>query len=121
MTRINVGIPPSELNTKMLIAEHREIKRIPNAIKSGRFNLKNQPSEFTLGTGHVKFFYTRIGYLKSRYAQIYQECKRRGFAVTDFSSAFDGIGDQFMGEYSPSEHDSHLITERIRIRLFDKL
>ena len=27
MTRINVGVDPSELNTKMLIAEHREIKR----------------------------------------------------------------------------------------------
>ena len=33
MTRINVGIDPSELNMKMLMAEHREIKRIPNCVK----------------------------------------------------------------------------------------
>ena len=33
MTRINVGILPKELSNKHLIAEHREIKRIPNCIK----------------------------------------------------------------------------------------
>ena len=38
MTRINVGVDPSELNVKMLIAEHREIKRIPNLIKIGKYN-----------------------------------------------------------------------------------
>lgn len=62
MTRINVGVDPSELNTKMLIAEHREIKRIPNVIKSGRYSLTNQPKKFTLGTGHVKFFYYAWGF-----------------------------------------------------------
>jgi hypothetical protein len=36
MTRINVGVHPSELSTKHLIAEHREIKRIPNNV-----NFKN--------------------------------------------------------------------------------
>ena len=30
MTRINCGIPPEELSDKHLLAEHREIKRIPN-------------------------------------------------------------------------------------------
>jgi hypothetical protein len=64
MTRINVGIDPKTLNRQMLIAEHREIKRIPNVIKSGRFSMTNQPSEFTLGTGHVKFFYDKILFLK---------------------------------------------------------
>lgn len=88
MTRINVGVDPSELNTKMLIAEHREIKRIPNVIKSGRFNLTGQPKAFTLGTGHVKFFYTKIGFLKARYKTIYNECVKRGFNVTNFIDAF---------------------------------
>ena len=32
MTRINVGINPADLTGKHLIAEHREIKRIPNCI-----------------------------------------------------------------------------------------
>ena len=74
MTRINCGIPPAELVDKHLIAEHREIKRIPNCIKKGRYNLTGQPDKFTLGTGHVKFFYDKLGYLKRRYESIYKEC-----------------------------------------------
>lgn len=46
MTRINCGIPPSELTNKHLLAEHREIKRIPNAIAKGKFSMTNQPKEF---------------------------------------------------------------------------
>ena len=49
----------------MLIAEHREIKRIPNCIKSGKFLMKGIPNKFTLGSGHVKFFYDKISYLKT--------------------------------------------------------
>ena len=39
MTRINVGISPAELNDKHLIAEHREIKRIPNCVAKGKYNI----------------------------------------------------------------------------------
>lgn len=117
MTRINVGVHPSELNTKMLIAEHREIKRIPNVIKSGKFHLAGQPKQFTLGTGHVKFFYTRIAFLRARYKTIYDECIRRGYNITDYSDSFEGISDKFMGDYIPTESDRKLILERIALRL----
>ena len=73
MTRINVGIPPAELNGKHLIAEHREIKRIPNLVNRGRYSLDNQPDTFKLGTGHVKFFYDKLLYLKRRYDKLYNE------------------------------------------------
>ena len=56
MTRINVGIPPANLSTKHLIAEHRKIKRIPNVVRSGRFSMDGQPKEFKLGTGLIKGF-----------------------------------------------------------------
>ena len=59
MTRINVGIPPADLNGRHLIAEHREIKRIPNLVNRGRYSLDNQPKLFKLGKGHVKFFYDK--------------------------------------------------------------
>ena len=62
MTRINVGILPKELNTKMLIAEHREIIRIPNLIKKGKYNIKGVPEHFKLGAGHVSFFYNKLKY-----------------------------------------------------------
>jgi len=96
MTRINSAIHPRELHSKLLIAEHREIKRIPNAIAKGRFSMDDVPSDFTLGKGHVKFFYPRLRYLRRRYVKILDECKRRGFDVTDYTSCFD---------WSPSDFD----------------
>ena len=42
MTRINCGIPVEELTDKHLLAEAREIKRIPNNVSKGKFNIKNQ-------------------------------------------------------------------------------
>ena len=56
MTRINCGISPDELPDKILLAELREIKRIPNAIQKGRYSLDGIPDQFKLGTGHVKLF-----------------------------------------------------------------
>ena len=61
MTRINCGIPPAELTREHLIAEHREIKRVPNKIRKRleegkEINFKGQPEKFKLGTGHEKFF-----------------------------------------------------------------
>ena len=38
MTRINSGVKVVELTDPHLLAEAREIKRVPNVIKSGRFN-----------------------------------------------------------------------------------
>lgn len=117
MTRINVGVPPHELTTKHLIAEHREIKRIPNVIKSGKFNMNGQPDKFTLGTGHVKFFYDKILFLKNRYIEIYNECISRGFNVTNYIDSFEGIHQSFMNDYNPTEHDAKIIRERIALRL----
>lgn len=113
MTRINVGINPSELPGKMLIAEHREIKRIPNCIKSGRYSMDGIPSRFTLGTGHVKFFYNKIKYLKNRYDRIYDECIRRGYNVTNFSSCFDDIPLRLYNDYIETSTDRELLIERL--------
>ena len=60
MTRINIGVSPNELIGKHLLAEHREIKRIPNCIKKGRYKMIGIPDKFKLGTGHVKFFYNKL-------------------------------------------------------------
>ena len=117
MTRINVGMQPKQLTDKHLLAEHREIKRIPNAIKSGRVNMSGIPSDFTLGAGHVKFFYNKVGYLKERYVQLYEECVRRKFKVTSFLDSFDGISDELMGNYFPTEKDRQLIVNRINEKL----
>lgn len=117
MTRINVAILPSELNDKMLIAEHREIKRIPNCIRKGRYSMQNQPKEFKLGTGHVKFFYDKLTYLRNRYERLYKECKKRGFNVTYYGRSFDGLPAELYNDYKPSSYDRLLLQERIAKRL----
>lgn len=117
MTRINVGVRAYELTVKHLIAEHREIKRIPNCIAKGRFNFKGQPKEFTLGTGHVKFFYDKLGYLKKRYEELYQECINRGLKVQYYGDAWSEVPSCYMGDYSPSGEDRKLIVDRINERL----
>lgn len=117
MTRINVGIPPSDLNTKHLIAEHREIKRIPNAVRTGKARIVNIPDKFKLGTGHVKFFYNKLGYLYDRYHDLYTECKKRGFKVTPYYSAWEGIDKNLLGQYTPTQQDIDIVKQRINERL----
>lgn len=116
MTRINVGVNPRELSNKHLIAEHREIKRIPNMIKSGKAKLDGIPKEFTLGTGHVKFFYNKLGFLLDRYKLLYDECIKRGFAVTAYHNAWDDVPYNLMGSYEASESDRQIILQRIKER-----
>jgi hypothetical protein len=117
MTRINVAIPPTELNTRHLLAEHRELKRIPNCVSRGRFNLKSTPKEFTLGKGHVSFFYDKLEYLRKRYEDLYKECINRNFNVSYYGNAWDGIPSELMNDYTPTQRDEQLIRERIKEKL----
>lgn len=117
MTRINCGIPPKELVDKHLLAEHREIKRIPNAICKGRAIVDNIPTNFRLGSGHVKFFYDKGLYLKNRYEDIYKECKNRGFNITYYGDAWNNIPPNLMKDYTPTDEDKALIRDRIAERL----
>ena len=83
-----------------LIAEHREIKRIPNLVNRGRYSLDNQPDTFKLGKGHVKFFYDKLLYLKRRYDSLFDECRKRGFNVQNYSNAWRGAPKHLMNDYS---------------------
>lgn len=120
MTRINCNINPSELTKKHLMAEHREIKRVPNCIKKGRYSMKGQPNEFTLGKGHVKFFYNKLLYLKKRYEELYKECIDRHIKVQYYGSAWDNVPKELMNDYIPREKDAIIVSERIRERLQKK-
>jgi hypothetical protein len=117
MTRINITIPPHELTTRHLIAEHREIKRVPNVVSRGRYNLKSIPPKFTLGKGHVAFFYDKLLYLKNRYEEIYAECKKRDFKVTYYGDAWNDIPAKLMNDYIPTKQDEQIIRQRIQEKL----
>ncbi|PJK11335.1 deoxyribonuclease [Lysobacteraceae bacterium NML120232] len=82
MTRINL-VPPGELCDQHLLAEHRELTRIPNAVARGKFSLVGQPAQYKLGEGHVRFFFDKLTFLQRRYQALHQECLLRGFKVSD--------------------------------------
>jgi deoxyribonuclease (pyrimidine dimer) len=121
MTRINSGIHPRELPTKLLVAERRELIRIPNCVKSGRAKISNATDTFKLGKGHVSFFYKRIGYLKKRYDELTKECIKRGIKASDFSNSFVDIPSELMQDWTPTKSDRILLIERIKERGFDLL
>jgi len=124
MTRINAGIPVEELSDKHLLAEHREIKRIPNTILSGKAKIENIPEKFTLGKGHVKFFYDKQMFLYRRYVLIWHECIKRGFKVTSYAEAFYpfisalpySTYGKLANDWEPTEEANQLIRQRIKER-----
>lgn len=85
MTRINV-VPPQELCDQHLLAELRELPRIPNRVKrrieAGQVQPPaSAPSCYVLGTGHVVFFYDKLKFLRRRYLALLAEAEARGFNV----------------------------------------
>lgn len=79
MTRINV-IPVEELTDKHLIAEYRELPRVFKLARSPQpKEAYRWPREYTLGRGHVKFFYDKLRFCQQRQCQLVAEMKQRGF------------------------------------------
>lgn len=116
MTRINAGVRAKELPRQALLAEHRELKRIPNKVASGKFNMIGQPKQFKLGTGHVKFFYDKMNYLYKRYQELYDECIRRGYNVKDYTLAFAGIPTKYWNIYEENQIDREIVLARLKER-----
>lgn len=117
MTRINADIPVQELVGKHLLAEHREIKRIPNTITSGKAKIVDIPEKFKLGAGHVKFFYNKQTFLLRRYKQLFNECVARGYNVTNYESCWDDIPSELFNDYEFTESENNIVRDRIKERL----
>lgn len=81
--------------------------------------MKNMPTDFTLGTGHVKFFYDKVGYLLERYSRIYDECVSRGYNVTPFFDAFEGIPENLFNFYKPKSKDRQITLQRLKEKDYD--
>lgn len=127
MTRINV-VPPSELTREHLVAEYREIVRVfalvRNAQNKGinKFNFRQkykQPTEYTLGTGHVLFFYDKLQYILKRYHSLIEEMIVRGYSPNPISTSelCEGINKEWFGDYIPTVKALQINRERIEKRL----
>ncbi len=123
MTRINSAIPVNCLTDEHLLAEHREIKRLPycfeRAVESG--SIGKIPDKFALGSGHVLFFLDKFGFVRNRYMEIHEECKCRKFNVEDYLENFERLfvdaNKQFLKDYEPTEEERLMLVERISERI----
>jgi deoxyribonuclease (pyrimidine dimer) len=123
MTRINI-VPPKELSDQHLVAEYREIFMVGSSLqrsiasKNWHKTLSTLPPNFTLNTGHVKFFYNKGMYLEKRYHRLIQEMRQRGM-TPDVGRSFKT--EQWPGtlynDWTPTESDLEIIRERIQQRL----
>lgn len=120
MTRINL-VPPAELCDQHLLAEHRELTRIPNVVAKGRFSLIDQPADYKLGTGHVKFFFDKMQFLKNRYEMLHDECLKRGFNVRNIWPESGLENPELWKDYEPTEAAMLENRERIKIRMPEKV
>lgn len=121
MTRINL-VHPSTLCDKHLGAEYRELPRVFGLVRAAAARGERpadprNPTEFRLGSGHVRFFYPRLGWLVERYMLLVQECKRRGRTVNFTAPDIHGIPVEWFGYWQPNERDLALSQARILAKL----
>ena len=122
MTRINL-VEPEELCDQHLLAEWRELVRIPNNILNNKLKLNYIPAEYTVrteenpkgGVGHVKFFGNKLKFLNKRYIKLLAELKNRGFSSKDYwpTVTFDTT---LWQDYIPTSKAIQLNRKRIQER-----
>ena len=132
MSRINV-VPVLELTDRHLLSEYRELPRVSvlawkyyiSWIERCSSDIRPSlvdgilPFNYTLGTGHVKFFYNKGEFLRRRFEdEIVPEMKRRGFKTnfTTYRMHPDGMN----GDYMPTNEAIEINRQRINERLGGK-
>jgi len=122
MTRINL-VQPKELSTKHLVAEYREITRLPKNLrialnrKSKPFSFTEIPQSYTLGKGHVKFFFDKMLFLKNRFESLVDEMLQRGYNPTYRDSTIFDCDSEYMNDYTPTQEALEINRSRINERL----
>lgn len=116
MTRINC-VPVEELHQKHLVAEYRELPRVfklaEAAAKRGGVTA---PDTYTLGAGHVKFFYSRLSYCQQRFKQLVAEMIRRGYSPQHTECPAVSVPAGWLQSWLPTEADLLINRQRIAER-----
>ena len=122
MTRINV-VPVQELSRQHLISEWRELPRTfalaHKASLSSKPWTSKQPDKYILNTGHVLFFYDKLGFLADRHEKLTQEMLDRGYkpSYTDnLRDVWKDIPKAYWKDYTPTEDALRINRERIKER-----
>ena len=107
------------------MSEYREIFMIGSALQRS-LNSKNWdpqkiPKKFTLGTGHVMFFYDKGKYLYNRYDEIKHELTKRNFKLNkDRLFKVTQFPTEYYNDWVPTKEDQEIIKKRIEERIQQK-
>ena len=129
MTRINV-VPEDTLTNKHLSGEFHEISRVFNLVRKAiaRPTPVVIPEHYTLGRGHVTFFYDKLSYISERYIRLALELSYRAWSTGRTTSvnipqvlsiieqARNDIPEVWWREYQPTQHAIDINRERLMER-----
>jgi len=120
MTRINL-VPVEELVDKHLVAEKHEITRVLALARNHNTRTVKIPPTYRMGTGHVTFFYNKIGFIVSRYHELCKEMRKRGFNVNELTTEemLEGMPPHLVRGYVPDEDAVAVSRGRLNHRLVE--
>ena len=117
--RINC-INVEDLSDQHLRAEWLEflmlVPYIRRSMKSKNGIQLSESKNYTLGTGHAKFFYDKLLYVQERYNQIQEEMKSRGFN-TNPKLDLSNLPDNLFNMWTPTKTDHITNLNRIIARI----
>ena len=110
-----------------LRGEYKEIVRVFGLVRKAqesginKYNFKTKkkvPEEYTLGTGHVLFFYNKLNYVLKRYNELTTEMINRGFKPNPVpnEALLENIDSSWINDYSPTPEAISLNRQRIKDR-----
>ena len=114
MVRINL-INPKNLADQHLIAEYNEILMLLGYVKKYPI-IREIPSKYTLGKGHILFFKNKLKYLKNRHESIKREMNKRGFN-TNKTIKINEFDKKLINDWKPNIEDIKIIKKRLINRL----
>ena len=119
MTRINL-VPVSKLSDQHLIAEWRELPRVFWLVKKKLDEKKPIiiSENYTMWTGHVRFFYDKLLFLQKRHQELVKETLKRWFKITLTEKiSLISFQKEYCQDFIPSELDLKISQQRILEKL----
>lgn len=129
MTRINTW-HPRWLSDQHAAAERKEINQLlwhyANSVWVRDGRTCKLPETYRLGTGHVRFFYDKLGFIKKRWDLLTVELLRRDFKLeATFGGNLDSVAYSALqrglridgNNWTPSIEDHLVLLPRIKERL----
>lgn len=108
MTRINC-VDVKILSRQHLVAEYKELPRIYALVAKSKKG-RRLPSNYTMGTGHVLFFYNKMAWIKVRHKQLIDAMIRRGYKPKYTQAPDIQPDDQ---EWTPNSKDMEVNMQRL--------